>query len=189
MRKIFSISLERDFKLMLRLQAAALLLLLPSAYLFYLPVSGAYSSPLTLFLNPVGMPYRILDWLLIAAGIFFVMLLHELVHAGMFKLFAPKHNSVIIGFGGGFAYAGAPNILYPRRQYVAIGLAPFLVISLLSIPLLIYLPEGTAAVVFTAAAFNASGSAGDFYITYRVLRTPIGTYIRDKGTEFIAYIL
>ncbi|GEM_PF-4055589 len=187
MRRIYTFSLEEDRKLALRLQAAALLMIIPFSCLFYAPVSGEFSSPAAVFLTPVGLPFRILDWAVVAAAVICILLLHELIHGALFKVFAPKHSRIAFGFSSGFAYAAAPEVLYPKIKYLVIGLGPFAVLTLAALLLIPLLPKQAASPLFTAAVWNGAGSAGDLYISYTVLKLPPGTQIKDRGTEFSAY--
>ncbi len=187
MKRAFTINLEKDISLAIRLQGAALLLIIPFAYLFYLPASERFSSPWAIYAQPIGLPYRFLDIILLLSMVFLTLLLHELVHAAFFKLLGPKHIRVIFGFSHGFAFAGAPNAWLPRGRYLVVGMGPALVISAACLLGMYLLPAQAAPLVYTTALINASGSVGDYYISYRILRSPPGTLVRDTGVEFIGY--
>ncbi len=187
MKKILSINLEENLNLIIRLQIASLVLLVPFAYLFYLPTAQRFSSPLAVLLQPIGLPYRALDWVLLFLMIFITLILHELVHALLFKLLGPRKVHIVFGFSLGFAFAAAPNALFNRTRYLIVGIGPAVLISAACLVLLYFLSNATAPILFVIALVNASGSVGDYYISYRVFKTPPGTLIRDTGTEFIGY--
>lgn len=187
MKRIISINLEKDLKLMFRLQAAALVLLVPFAYLFYLPVAERFAGPAAVLLQPMGTGLRVLEILFLLLMILFTLVLHELVHALLFFLFSPRHSRITIGISYGFAYAGAPHVLFPKWSYLIIGMSPALLISAACIALLMLLPDQAAPPVFTVALINASGSVGDYYVSYRIFRAPSGALIRDTGTGFSVY--
>ncbi len=187
MRRIISIDLEKDLKLMIRLQAAVLILIVPFAYLFYLPVAERFAHPAAVLLQPMGTGLRVLEILFLLLMILFSLVLHELVHALLFFLFSPRHTRITIGISYGFAYAGAPHVLFQKWSYLIIGMGPALLISAACIALLILLPDQAASPIFTVALINASGSVGDYYVTYRVLRAPRGVLVKDTGTKFSVY--
>lgn len=96
--------------------------------------------------------------------------LHELVHAVFFKLFAPAGARVTFGANRETAmiYACAEGVVYSRRRYMAICLAPTVVVTaafalgftFLDYPLLCYL----------AAGLHLSGCVGDWYYVRAILR-------------------
>jgi hypothetical protein len=78
-------------------------------------------------------------------------------------------------------YATSPGFAYPRSQFIAVALAPLVVLSLLAILGMVAL-AGTAWVVLFAfvATFNAAGAVGDMWITAVVLRYPPHAFVVDE---------
>jgi hypothetical protein len=68
-------------------------------------------------------------------------------------------------------YATSPGFSYRRNSYIAISLAPLVVLSALVV-LGMWLMQGTlwVALLAVCGAFNASGAIGDVWITTIVLR-------------------
>ncbi len=182
-----TINLEENNSLMVRLQIAVLVIIIPAAYLFYLPEQSRFSSPLQMLTTPIGLSPRVLDWIILVGIFFATLLLHEAIHAVMFKILGPRRTAITFGFSIGFAYAGAPNVVFSRIRYIAVGLAPAVLITLLLMPLIHCAPKNLIPLLFVTGVINLSGSVGDAYISYRVLSTPKGTLIRDKGIEFTLY--
>lgn len=95
---------------------------------------------------------------------------HELVHAVFFKLLAPVGAHVTFGANREtcMIYACAEGVVYSRVRYVAICLAPTVVLTaafalgfaFLGYPLLCYL----------AAGLHLSGCVGDWYYVRTILR-------------------
>ncbi len=65
---------------------------------------------------------------------FAILVLHEMVHGLFFWLFTRARPR--FGFKGAYAYAAAPGWYIPRPQFLAVGLAPLLLISLVGLLIL-----------------------------------------------------
>lgn len=100
------------------------------------------------------------------------LVLHEGVHAVCFKLLAAR--PVRVAFGSnlehGMLYASAAGVRYPRRSYLAIALAPTVVVTLAIAAL------GTACACPMAAllvgTLHLSGCAGDWGYVRAIVRDP-----------------
>jgi hypothetical protein len=114
--------------------------------------------------------------LALAAG---VLALHEVVH-GVAVLAAGRRPSFGAGLLHGMPYLSTTsNSVFSRDQFIAIALAPLVVIS-----------AGGAAVMFAAAAsspalvvpltLNAVGAVGDLNLVLVALRYPARVLIRDE---------
>ena len=105
--------------------------------------------------------------------------LHELVHGVFFKLFAPAGARVTFGanWKRGMLYACADGIVYTRRQYLVIALAPTFVVTAL------LLGAGVASGRIVAMAFAAvlhlTGCAGDWVYAEEIRRDPAIAYCMD----------
>lgn len=110
--------------------------------------------------------------------IFIVMLLHEAFHAFFFWLFSKQKP--IIGFKGAYAYASMPGWYFPRNQYLLIGIAPLIFISIIGIILLLILPTSALNLVLIALIMNTSGAVGDLFVVIWLLTKPATTYALDQ---------
>ena len=110
--------------------------------------------------------------------IIFVMLLHEGFHAFFFWLFSKQKP--IIGFKGAYAYASMPGWYFPRNQYMLIGIAPLIFISIIGIILLMILPISSLNLVLIALIMNTSGAVGDLFVVIWLLTKPPTTYALDQ---------
>jgi hypothetical protein len=128
--------------------------------------------------------------LLVILGVFiasipFTMIVHELIHGLFFWIFTRKRPSY--GFKGLYAYAAAPDFYIPRNQFILIGLAPFVVISLVGVALLPLTTLGVALTIVFILTMNAAGAIGDFYAVGILLTRPSATLIRDFGDGMACY--
>ncbi len=115
----------------------------------------------------------------------FTIIVHELVHGLFFWIFTRKRP--VYGFKGFYAYAAAPDFYIPRNQFIAIGLAPFVLISLAGLALLPLTNLGIALTVVYILTINAAGAVGDFYVVGVLLTRPSFTLIRDFGDGMTFY--
>lgn len=123
----------------------------------------------------------ILDTLLfiltLAATIFAVLVLHEMIHGLFFWLFSRERP--IFGFKGFYAYATLPGWYFPKNQYLVIGSAPLILISLLGIMFVRIVPFNSLWMIFLALVVNASGSIGDLVVVTQLIFKPRTTLAQD----------
>ena len=115
-----------------------------------------------------------------------VLPLHELVHAALMRLFGGRPR-----FGAGiktgmpYLYVADPGRRFSRDQFVAIGMAPLLVIDLTALALLLLVPAwswpGPALVT------NTSGAIGDLWMVGVLLRFPRSAIVEDRTTGFAVW--
>jgi hypothetical protein len=112
--------------------------------------------------------------------------LHELIHGWTMGRFGarPTYGWGAVGGIPGYLYCTAHAHRFSRRQFVAIALAPSLVISVLGALAIATLPLGGWLVV--PLGFHFGGCVGDFWAVALVLRKPRGTRIEDleSGVRF-----
>jgi len=108
----------------------------------------------------------------------FVMLLHEGFHALFFWFFGKQKP--IIGFKGAYAYASMPGWYFPRNQYLLIGIAPLIFITIIGMILLMLLPTAVLNLVLIALIMNTSGAVGDLFVVIWLLTKPSTTYALDQ---------
>ncbi|HZO74775.1 MAG TPA: DUF3267 domain-containing protein [Ktedonobacteraceae bacterium] len=113
-----------------------------------------------------------------------VLPLHELVHALAFLFWGGKPH-----FGAKLPlalYCGAQDQLFRRNQYLVIGLAPLVVITLIGIVLTLFAPVLASYLLF-AQIGNISGAAGDVWTVLRLLRQPSSVLVEDTAVGYRAW--
>jgi hypothetical protein len=119
---------------------------------------------------------------------FFVQLgLHEFTH-GIF-LWAFTHKRPMFGFLGWYAYAAAPGWFFPRRQYLVIILAPFVLLSILGMILLAFLPARILFAVLFLTIINAASSTIDLWIAFKLAWENRPVVVKDLGGDIDFFTL
>jgi hypothetical protein len=180
-----TIDLAKDKTLLINLTIASLVLFFVFGGIFTvlasiispaLPGSGSIT---------ISLPTLLLALVVISAITIFVMVVHEFIHGVFFWLFTrskPKY-----GFKGAYAYAAAPDWYIPRNQFLVIGLAPLIVLTLLGLVSLRFLPAPGIFMVIFGMTLNAAGAVGDIFIVGLALRKPASCLFRDIGTSITLY--
>jgi hypothetical protein len=120
--------------------------------------------------------------------VFVVMIVvHELIHGLFFWVFTRQRPK--FGLRGWYAFASAPGWYFPRRQYLVIGLAPVVCLSLLGMTLLVVLPAGALVLVLFAVIFNSASSIGDLWICIRLMFERRPVVVEDVGDGMSFYAL
>lgn len=178
-RPILSVDLQKDKKLALLVNLAALILEL----LMAVPV---------LFLRPIGPLFDLsqgfgpcaLRLAALFAGIFVYILGHEAVHGVAMKLCGSQ--KVRYGFTGLYAFAGSEDY-YGKRSYLFIALAPILFWGLVLGVLCAAVSEAWFWVVYILQIINISGAAGDLYVTLRFVWLPKDILVQDNGISMTVF--
>lgn len=135
-----------------------------------------------------SLPFNAIYFVVSLVVIFTVLILiHELVHGIFFWIFT--HQRPSFGLRGWYAFASAPGWYFPRQQYLVIGMAPFVVISVLGMILLAFLPAEAIILTLFAVTLNAASSVGDLWVCLRLIfqRGPIA--VEDLGDGMYFYAL
>ena len=113
-------------------------------------------------------------------AIFITFVLLEWLHGITMKIFGAKPQYGI-KWKQLLFYATCPGHAFHRNQYVAVALAPLVVLSLLFV-LGIWLLSGTGwvALLGICGVLNASGAIGDIWMSGIALRYPTAAYIVDE---------
>jgi Putative zincin peptidase len=130
---------------------------------------------------------NLLLWIVInIIGYILILPIHELVHAAAFVLWGGKPY-----FGTKLPYAlycGAKNQLFHRNQYLVVGLAPLVVITLAGIILTLISPALASYTIF-ATVGNVSGAAGDVWVVRKLLRRTRSILVEDTESGYRAWEL
>lgn len=128
---------------------------------------------------------RISGWPLLAwvginiLGSIVILGIHEFVHGLAFMLWGGKpYYGARLPFA---LYCSARNQLFPRNYYIVVGLAPFVVITLIAIIFIIIAPA-LASYGLLAWISNFSGAVGDLMAVRWLLRQPSTVLVEDTET-------
>lgn len=114
-----------------------------------------------------------------------VAVVHELIHGVGFWLATreqPRYR-----FRGYYASAGAPAWYIPVSQYLPIGLAPIVVVTLVGLVLLRVVAPPVIPTVLLAVAFNAAGAVGDLAAVAWLATKPRNSVVCDTGDRIELY--
>src|SRR5947209_8274628 len=182
-RKVDEVALLEQQQL-LPLAYLSLQLLLTGAVFFGILNYAAYVWHYhTLGLSITG--WGLLLWLAINVVAYFPMLLlHELLHGAAFLLWGGRPY---LGMKLPYAlYCGAKNQLFRRDQYLVVGLAPLVVITLAGVILTLLSPV-LASYTLSITVGNISGAAGDVWSAQRLMRLPSTALLEDTESGYRAW--
>ena len=118
--------------------------------------------------------------LVLLAGMFVYILLHEAVHGVCFWYFSRQKPH--FGWKSAFAYA-ASDCYYRKGPYLVIALAPVVLWGVVLAVLAALLPAECYWTVQLIQLINLSGAAGDLYVTWLFLRMPEDIWVIDAGVN------
>ena len=129
--------------------------------------------------------------MLIGLGVLFVgmiayIILHELTHGLVYKVMTKQ--KLTFGLTLSCAFCGVPNIYVTRKTALLAILAPFVVFSIIFIPLIILLPANMinlALVIIFGIHF--SGCVGDLYGTIVLITLKGKILMNDTGPKQTFY--
>ena len=124
----------------------------------------------------------VLLWLVInVIGYILILPIHEVIHALAFLFWGGRPY-----FGTKLPlalYCGAKNQLFHRNQYLVIGLAPLIVLTIAGIIFTLINPVLASYTLF-ASLGNVSGAAGDVWTVARLLRHPKSVLVEDTAAGY-----
>jgi hypothetical protein len=174
-----TIDLRQQPVLMLVLNLVGLGLLLVFGWLFFWLANSLRPQAHPGLTVSIKLPADLPAILAIVLAFAVVLLVHELIHGACFWLIT--HSRPRFGLQAAYAFAAAPEWFIPRNPYLIIGLAPFLLITMIGVALLPWVPAGLLLPWIFALAVNASGSVGDVYIISWLLARPASALVNDHG--------
>jgi Putative zincin peptidase len=183
LRKIDEVALLEQEQL-LPLAVLSLRLLLIGALCFGALNYAVYAWQQHTFALHLTFP-GVLLWLAInAAGYCLMLLLHELLHGAAFLLWGGRPY---LGAKLPYAlYCGAKNQLFRRNQYLVVGLAPLVVITLAGLIVTLLSPTLASYTLFVTVG-NISGAAGDVWSVRRLARLLATTLVEDTEAGYRAW--
>ena len=121
-----------------------------------------------------------------AAATFVSFALHECVHALFFKVFGPSGSHVTFGWNLGVAmiYACAEGIVYSRERYLAIVLAPTIIVTGAAFALGAF--SGYSLASWVVCVLHLSGCTGDWFYARAIVSDPRIRWCEDEvwGVRF-----
>ena len=176
---LFSIDLQRQKK------TAVLVYIISAAIAVLLVTLGILAVPEAKFFDlSAGYGVYFLRLLVMLAGLFVYIILHELVHGVFMRLFSKMR--VKYGFTSLYAYAGS-DAYFDKSSYIIIALAPVVVWGAVLAALCAILPPAWFWTVYIIQINNFAGAAGDFYVTARFARLPRDILVRDTGVSMTVF--
>jgi hypothetical protein len=167
-----------DKRTQLILNIAGLVLLAVFGVLFFLWMAAFHSAD---FAAGIQFNLQIGQFLAAILALIIVLVLHEGIHGLAYWLLAGVRP--VFAFKGAYAYAAAPGWYVARGPYLAIGLAPLVLLSLAGMLALAVAPLNWLAVIYFAVVMNAAGAVGDLWVAVLLLRAPRGCLALDSGKE------
>ena len=161
-------------------QLSLLMLVIGGMFFGVLNFAAYYWHKHTLTPNTAG--WGLLLWFAInIVGYIIILPIHEVIH-GLAFAFWGGHPY----FGAKWPlalYCGAKDQLFRRNQYLVVGLAPLVVITLAGIIFTLLSPSLASYTIF-ATIGNVSGAAGDVWVAKRIWQQPTSVLVEDTQTGY-----
>ncbi len=175
-----AMNLSQQPRLFLLLNLLGLVVLVLAALLFPWLASLVRPQAVSDLLQQFAAGFNAGSALLMLVLVMVVMVVvHEAIHGLFFWLFTRARPR--FGLGMGYAYASAPGWYLPRNQYLVVGIAPLVVISVMGLVLLAVAPANWVAPLLGLMVMNASGAVGDMAVVAWLLSMPRETLASDDG--------
>src|SRR5438132_7627044 len=180
LRKLDEISLLQPERL-LPLSLLSLLLLVAGGIFFGVLNIAAYIWQTHASSGQIG-GWGLITWIVInILGYLVILVVHEALHAAAFAFWGGRpYFGVKLPYA---LYCGAKNQLFRRNQYLVVGLAPLVVISLAGVIFTLLSPAFASYTIF-ATVVHVSGAAGYVWVAARMLRHRDTMVLDDKATGY-----
>ena len=182
---VYSVNLLKNRRVFWLLQIPATLGFFIFGFLFLLWTF--WIRPGLLHTLTAGLVVTLPDFFYLLVGFVVSIALHELVHGVFFWIYSRSRPKFALRVG--YAYAAAPGWFFPRKQYLVIALAPFVLLTILGMGLIAVAPIGALAAILFGMVANASGAVGDIWIAIKVIRERRKIVIEDVGDGMNFYVL
>jgi len=124
----------------------------------------------TMDLAAIGIPFLV--------ALVTTVVIHELIHGLVFRLYGYEVKYGVIPSMGAF-YAAVFGEFQSRDELLRVGIAPFVVITAICLPLLAIPVNIVAVTAAFVLILNTAGSIGDFYLVWRLQKMPHKTLFYD----------
>ena len=179
-RRIYTVDMRQSRRLLLFLGLAQLLvalaMLIPACLL--VPLSPLFSMERGVF------PF-LMRFLTLIVGSIGYILLHELIHAAVMRIYGA--HKIRFGVSGGCAYAGSEQDYFDRFSYMQIALSPLIGLGLCLAVLNLMVPIEWFWVIYLIQLTNVSGAVGDLFVSVRFSRFPRDILVKDTGVSMTVY--
>jgi len=172
-RRILSLDLQKDKKIALRINIAALTVA---------AVMGIIAGVVTT--REYFLYFDIVKIIIIFAGMFIYLVLHELVHGMAMKFFGSK--TVNYGFSLSYAYAGSKDY-FNKNMYIVTALAPMVIWGVVLMILNLICGIEWFWVIYLIQIYNIAGSTGDMYVVQKISKMPKDVLVFDSGVSMEFY--
>jgi hypothetical protein len=121
-------------------------------------------------------------------GMVLYVVLHELTHGLVYKVMTKQ--KLTFGITLSCAFCGVPNIYVTKKTALLAILAPFVVYTLVLLPIIILLPANLINLALVIIfGTHVSGCVGDLYGTYTLLKLKGNILMNDTGPKQTFYEL
>ena len=178
-REIYAVDLQKDKKMAVLVNAAALLvaavMMVPMA--FVVPLSTMFDTEQGLEQGLIALLFRLVALMVL---MIVCLVLHELTHGVAMKLCGTK--KVRYGFTGLYVVVRSDDY-YDKTAYIFIALAPVVLWGIV-----IALVNGVVNapwfwVVYLLQIINVSGAVGNLFVTIKFAAMPKDILVKDDGVS------
>ncbi len=126
-----------------------------------------------------SVPTTDMPWWLLFIALVGVIFLHEWLHGlaihrmGHKPRYGIKPKKMTV-------FATADNALFRRGQFIAVALAPLVIITLGGMALMFFLPDTLVFVTALCVTVNAGGATGDLWMVWETLHHSPDSLVRDE---------
>ncbi len=182
-REIYAVDLQKDKKMAVLVNAAALLvaavMMVPMA--FVVPLSTMFDTEQGLEQGLIALLFRLVALMVL---MIVCLVLHELTHGVAMKLCGTK--KVRYGFTGLYVVVRSDDY-YDKTAYIFIALAPVVLWGIV-----IALVNGVVNapwfwVVYLLQIINVSGAVGNLFVTIKFAAMPKDILVKDDGVSMTVY--
>lgn len=177
-RELLSINLQKDKKLALLVNGTAIAIGVLLVLIMHLFV------PIGTLLDASDGDLYTKRFLMIAIGCVVYILLHEMVHGMVMKLYGAQQ--VKYGYTGLYAHAGTDEF-FDKKSYLVIALAPVVFWGIVLLAAQFFVSGVWNWVVWAIQIANLSGAAGDAYVTWKFSKLPDDIIVQDSGVSMTVY--
>lgn len=120
------------------------------------------------------------------AGLMVLLItIHELIHGFFFWVFT--HSKPVFALRLFYAYAGAPDWYFPKRQFAIIAVGPLVIIGAVGLLLILLAPISWVMFIMFFIAMNTGGSMGDLFVLTRLFKLSSTGLMNDTGDVITFY--
>ena len=178
------IDAKNNKKFIIAMNAAAILMTLAVGFFAILLRFGLPIDMESVFSGPTEL--LVADVVFLVSMVAYVIL-HELTHGIVYKVMTGQ--KLTFGLTLTVAFCGVPNIYVNRKTALVAVLAPFVLFSVIFIPLIAFLPDPYALAAALVFAIHFGGCAGDLYDAILMIFGMKGQLLmRDTGPVQTFYL-